>query len=112
MTFKTKEELLEQARRDGACYPARQWANKQPDLETIFRECRTKWRLWALERRYEQFTEHCKWDELTGSDWAIVLRWYPQFADRCDWSKLNEDSLRWLLEHHPELINYVNKKEE
>lgn len=111
MIFKTKEELIKRAKKDKACYDTIIWADDQPNLETIIKECPFIWRLWALEKGYEQFAEYCNWEKLNGFEWSKLLCEQPQFADRCDWSKLNEDDIRWLLKHRQELISYIKKED-
>ena len=80
ITTMTKDELLSRLDELDACRKGRQWAEAQPDMATILRDCPLNWRLWALRRGLYQFAEHCDWSKLNGYDWAWLLREQPQLA--------------------------------
>ena len=106
MIFTTKEELILQAQKDGACEEGIKFATSCKSLYEIFETIDKYMRLWCLRKGYEQFADHCDFEKLDGDAWSRLLRYQPQFADHCDWLKL--DSLDWstLLSRQPQFASY------
>ena len=126
MKFTTKDELILQAIKDGACDKGIKFANSCKDLHEIIETIDDEMRLWCLIHGYKQFADRCDlsklssyswrqllsyqpqfadyydWSKLDGWDWSVLLRRHPQFADRCDWSKLSGYSWRMLLRYQPQ----------
>lgn len=137
MIFKTKQELLKQARKDGACCDGLEWAEAQESLEEIRKTCPLEWRIWALCNGYDQFAEHMDWNNLSGRYWSWLLSDRPEFAEHCtacsgwkklngwrwsellrvqrqfevycEWGKLNDRDWRWLLAVQPQ---FAEKRQE
>jgi len=105
--FSSKEELLEQAKKDGACKGGLLWANEQESLESILEEIPIDYRIWCLKRGYSQFIDDCSWGQLDGEDWRCLLIKQPQFYSFCSyWEKL--DGLNWslLLQKQPQFSSF------
>ena len=81
--FSSKEELLEQAKKDGACKGGLLWAKEQTSLEMILKEIPFSYRAWCLIKGYYQFEEGCPWEQLDGCDWRYLLMNQPQFSSFC-----------------------------
>jgi hypothetical protein len=64
MIFNSKEELLTQAKKDGACSRGLEWAIQKESLKELIDTIPRKYRFWCIFRGYEQFTEHCSWKDL------------------------------------------------
>ena len=54
MIFTTKEELILQAKKDGACKAGIEFAESCKDLNEIFETINTTMIVWCLMRDYEQ----------------------------------------------------------
>ena len=106
MRFTTKEELIEQAIKDGACDKGIEFAKSCKDLQEIFETIDKNMLWWCLTNGYDQFAEHCDLSKFSGTEWAVVLQDNPQFADRCDWSKLNDYNWDYLLKDYPQFEVY------
>jgi hypothetical protein len=106
MIFNTKEELIAEAKRDGACEAGLQWAIEQESLEDILEKIHINWRVWCIRIGYEQFSEYCDWMELNGWQWASLLAKQTQLVDLCDWSKLLRSDWSYLLSLQPQLRKY------
>ena len=109
MKFKTKRELIQQLKRDKDCDYIISWAEEQPSLKAILKNCRDYWRYCCMKSGYEQFAENCDWDRLDNLVWIVLLSRQPQYADRCDWSKLNAKDWAWLLVRQPQFVKYLPK---
>ena len=131
MEFRSKDELIKEARKLNACEVALEWAEKQPDLETILRDCCREWRIWCLKKGFVQFInysynlknsdwiwllvyypqyeyeKYCDWSRFDGADWCFLLSHRPEFAKHCDWNLL-DDMLDWyfLLREQPQFVKY------
>jgi len=104
----TKDELLKKLIELDACSAGRQWAEKQPDMEVILRDCPQDWRMWAIHRGLSEFAERCDWSKLTGYDWSYLLRHQPQFAEHCDWSLLTGHDWSYLLNCQPQFAEHCD----
>ena len=102
MKFTNKDELIEQARKDGACKTGIEFAKSCKDLQEIFETIDKNMLLWCIRKGYEQFTDNCDWSKLNGYDWSYLLRAQPQFVDCCDWDKLIGRDWSRLLEFRPQ----------
>lgn len=119
MKFDTKEQLLEQLKKDGVCDEFLAWCNEQSSLEDIFENCCKDLRVWALCNGHEQFIQHCDWtklrgyhcdlSKLNGEDWSNILREQPHLAEHCDWSMLSDDNWSRLLEKQPHFEKHRKK---
>lgn len=105
--FDNKEELILQAKKDGACWDGIRWAECR-DLKTILIECPIGFRMWALKRGYVQFAKYFDFSELDGCDIVCILIDQPQFAKKCDFSELNGDNISRLLHYQPEFAQYCD----
>jgi hypothetical protein len=130
MIFSTKEELIAQAEKDGACPDGLLWAIQQDSLEDILKNIALGCRLWCINQGYDQFSELCDivkfegfhWRyllskppqftelydlrKLDGEAWCYLLAEQPQLAEYCDWTKLSDHDWYYLLELQPELEKY------
>ena len=61
--------------------------------------------------RQPEFAYKCnKWADIAGSVWSILLREQPQFADKCaKWDKFVNDYWKYLLQSQPQFISKCNK---
>ena len=98
MKFTTKEELIEQAIKDGACYEGIEFAKSCKDLQEIFETIDGDMLRWCLINGYDQFAEHCDLSILDEFDWVRILKFHPKYADHCDWSKLDKFNLGLLAD--------------
>ena len=81
--FSSKEELLNQAKKDEACEEGLEWANEKDSLESILKEIPLGYRFWCLERGYVQFLDDCSLEQLNGFNWSYILSSQPQFSEFC-----------------------------
>ena len=65
-------------------------------------------------RKYPEFAEkYDKWNEMTGSDWSVLLSTQPQFADKCDkWDEFDGSDWSVLLSTQPQFADKCEKWEE
>ena len=66
---------------------------------------------WAyLLKNQPQFSVHCNWNTLDGRDWCVLLLEQPQFSVHCSnyWDKLDNYSWYCLLQEQPHLA--IHKK--
>ena len=108
MIFTTKEELIEQANKDGACDKGIKFAKSCKDLQEIFETIDKNMSCWCIIMGYDQFSDYCDWGKLSGLDWRWLLSEQPQYADHCDWSKLSGDDWSWLLRRHPQFADHCD----
>ena len=60
--------------------------------------------------RQPEFAYKCnKWADIAGYVWSILLREQPQFADKCDWSKLGGSDWSNLLQKQPKFADKCDK---
>ena len=104
-TFDDAEQLLAQARQDGACEEGLDWCRGR-DLEDILENLPHDYLLWCLARGYTQFFDRCDLSRLSGQRWAYLLRYQPQLIDRCDTGRLSGDDWADLLLYQPQLAAY------
>lgn len=57
LTFKSKAELIKQAKKDGACSAGLEWARSQKNLEDILNNIGESYKDWCANRGYIQFME-------------------------------------------------------
>ena len=51
--------------------------------------------------------KYCIWDKLSDGDWALLLSSRPEFINKCDLNKLDEHYWRIILNHQPQLEQYI-----
>lgn len=103
--FDNKDELIQQAKKDGACSEGMELAERR-DLKTILIKCPLVFRVWALKHGYVQFAKYFDFSELDGFDIAYILIDQPQFAKKCDLSKLDKLDTTYLLRNQPQFAKY------
>ena len=107
--FSSKEELLNQAKKDEACEEGLEWANEQESLEFILKEIPMDYRIWCLEKGYSQFLNDCPWEQLKGFIWTYLLSKQPQFSKYCSyWDKLDGEDWSNLLSKQPQLSSFCS----
>jgi len=104
--FDNKEELILQAKKDGACSDGIGWAERR-DLKTILIECPIGFRMWALKHGYVQFAKYFDFSELDGCDIVCILIDQPQFAKKCDLASLMAIISPFYYAINPNLPNTV-----
>jgi len=103
--FSSKEELLEQAKKDEACVYGLLWAKEKDSLETILKEIPLDYRLWCLRKGYFQFLNDCPWEKLDEYDWSILLSKQPQLLNLCSLENLDGWHWAYILSKHPKYSN-------
>ena len=71
MKFTTKEELILQAKKDGACDKGIKFAESCKDLQEILETIDEDMLFWCLQKGYEEFADSCDWETFNGPyrDW-------------------------------------------
>jgi hypothetical protein len=107
--FTTLEELNAEWEINGACEEGIEFNQSCKSLEEILEDCPLDFRLWRLVNGYEQFADHCPWDELSGWDWVYLLRDRPEFSEFCPWKKLSGMDWIDLLRFQPHFAEFCPK---
>lgn len=86
--FASLSELIEQAKKDGACWPGFNWLKRQPTLELAIKECPVEYRIWAMGKGYRQFEVFKDFDALHGGYFVALVEQQPRYADFFNWDRI------------------------
>ena len=103
--FETLKELNKEWKKNDACKEGVKFNKSCKTLQECLEKCPLNFRLWRLKSGYLQFSEHCQWEQLSGSNWSSLLTFQPQLSIYCEWEKLNGRHWSELLKYHPQFAS-------
>ena len=83
--FSSIDELLNKAKKDGACRGGLMWVKNQSSLNVVFKDLPFHYRRWCLKRGYSQFEKDCDWKRFNGYGWVLLIFEHPHLSSYRDW---------------------------